>query len=75
MCQAQLEETQTNFVAFEALLPVQEDRDWVVNKATCNPDTMYLHEALREPDRAQFLTAMQKEMGNQIANGNYQFTR
>jgi hypothetical protein len=30
--------------------------------ASSDPDTMYMHEALRAPDRSQFLEAMQKEI-------------
>jgi hypothetical protein len=30
-------------------------------KATSDPDTMYLHEAMREPDKKEFIQAMQKK--------------
>ena len=30
-------------------------------KATSDPDTMYLHQAMKEPDKEQFLIAMEKE--------------
>ena len=41
-------------------------------KATASdPDTMYLHEAMREPDRAEFLKAMRKEIDDQMGNGNF----
>ena len=41
-------------------------------KATSSdPDTMYLHEAMREPDREEFLKAMQKEISDQMENGNF----
>ncbi|KAL7563107.1 hypothetical protein ACA910_012291 [Epithemia clementina (nom. ined.)] len=36
--------------------------DPVAFAATADPDTMYLHEAMREPDRDQFMLAMQKEI-------------
>ena len=29
-------------------------------KATSDPDTMYLHEATKEPERKEFITAMVK---------------
>ncbi|KAL7580919.1 hypothetical protein ACA910_005738 [Epithemia clementina (nom. ined.)] len=32
--------------------------------ATADPDTMYLHEAMRQPDREQFMLAMQKEIND-----------
>ena len=40
-------------------------------KATADPDTMCLHEAMKEPDREEFLKAMQKEIDDQMENGNY----
>lgn len=47
----------------------------VAYKATADPDTMYLHEAMKEPDRAEFVKAMQKEVNDQMANGNYTIVR
>jgi hypothetical protein len=32
---------------------------------------MYLHEAMKEPDKADFLRAMIKEVQNQMGNGNF----
>jgi len=40
-------------------------------KATADPDTMYMHEALKQPDRAKFLQAMLDEVENQRKNGNW----
>ena len=34
-------------------------------KATSDPDTMYLHQALKEPDKKQFIEAMEKEVEDQ----------
>ena len=31
-------------------------------KASADPDTMYLHEALQQPDKEQFLKAMEEEV-------------
>jgi hypothetical protein len=39
--------------------------------ASADPDTMYLHQAMREPDRAQFIAAMEEEVGQHSANGNW----
>jgi len=39
--------------------------------ASADPDVMYLHEALRAPDRAKFIEAMQKEIEGQVNNGNF----
>jgi hypothetical protein len=32
---------------------------------------MYLHEAMKEPDKANFIKAIQKEVQDQMDNGNY----
>ena len=61
----------------QSMFPHREDNDADIYamKATADPDTMYLHEALREPDRDKFVQAMQKEMDDQMANGNYDLMR
>ena len=38
-------------------------------KATADPDTMYFHEAMKEPDKAEFLKAARKELDAQVENG------
>ena len=43
----------------------------VVYAASADPDVMYLHEALRAPDREQFLEAMRKEIADQEKNNNW----
>ena len=40
-------------------------------KASADPDTMYHHQAMREPDREEFKRAMQKEIDDQLENGNF----
>jgi hypothetical protein len=40
-------------------------------KATSDPDTMYMHEAMHEQDRDQFFAAMDKEVKDQMDNGNF----
>jgi hypothetical protein len=40
-------------------------------KASTDPDTMYMHEAMREPDREEFKKAMEKEVHDQMENGNF----
>jgi hypothetical protein len=44
-------------------------------KASTDPDTMYMHEAMREPDSANFRQAMDKEMTDQLANRNFSLIR
>jgi Reverse transcriptase (RNA-dependent DNA polymerase) len=36
---------------------------------------MYMHEAMRAPDRQNFIQAMQKEVGDQMASDNYTIVR
>jgi hypothetical protein len=43
--------------------------------ASSNPDVMYLHDAMRQPDRQQFLKAMQQEVEGQTKNGNWSIIR
>ena len=40
-------------------------------KAASDPDTMYYHQALRQPDRHLFLKAMEEEINAQIQQGVY----
>ena len=35
-------------------------------KATSDPDSMYLHQAMKETDRANFLTDMLQEVTDQV---------
>jgi hypothetical protein len=51
----------------EAMFPVQmtDENPLTVYEATSEPDTMYLHQAMREHDRKQIVTAMLKEVQNQ----------
>ena len=39
--------------------------------ASADPDTMYLHQAMKEPDREEFVKAMTKEVEGQLKNGTY----
>ena len=40
-------------------------------KATADPDTMYLHQAMKAEDRKDFQTAMMKEVQAHLDNGNF----
>ena len=40
-------------------------------QASTDPNTMYMHEAMREPDKVKLLKAMEKEVEDQMKNGNY----
>jgi len=49
-------------LSLEALFP----SDAVAFAASKDPDTMYLHQAMKEPDKDQFLVAIEEEMGAQL---------
>ncbi len=57
------------YTAFESLLEeydYQDEDKWcemdlLAFKASTDPDTMYHHQAMKEPDRNKFLKAMQDE--------------
>jgi hypothetical protein len=59
----------------QALCPgniLDEMQDQIIGyRATSDPDTMYLHEAMREPDKKEFIQAMQKEVLDQTENGHF----
>ena len=40
-------------------------------KAVSDPDTLYYHEVMKEPDRKEFQSAMSKEVNDQFENGNF----
>ena len=40
-------------------------------KAVADPDTMYLHQAMKQDDKYHFIKAMQKEIHDQSENGNF----
>ena len=46
----------------------------MVYKATPDPDTMYLHQDIKQPDR-KILKAIQKEMNDQMGNGKFSIVK
>ena len=57
------------YIAYEALAQTEPEElrncteaHPLTFKATADPDMMYLHEALKQPDREQFLKAMDDEI-------------
>ena len=38
-------------------------------KASADPDTMCMHQAMKQPDKKQFVKAMKKESQDQLDNG------
>ena len=63
------------------MFPVDDTMDqphsvfYCYKAADSDPDTMYHHQAMRQLDREQFRTAMQKEMDDQMANGNFELVQ
>ena len=76
--EAKMESIRPTYVSFEALTladrvdKFQDADPLMAYKATSDPDTLYLHEALKQPDRAQFIKAMVDEIDGQQANGNWE---
>jgi hypothetical protein len=49
-----------------------DDQDpLLVFAASADPDTMYLHEAMKQPDKAQFKQAMKEEVDSFDSNNNW----
>ena len=40
-------------------------------KAVADPDVMYMHQAMKQDDKQEFIKAMQKEVEDQTRNGNF----
>jgi len=76
--EAKMELIRPTYVAFEALSVkdrVEEYKDadpLLAYKAKADPDTMYLHEALKQPDKVNFIRAMVEEIEGQQQNGNWE---
>ena len=47
------------------------DNPLLAFKASTDPDTMCMHEAMKEPDKKEFIRAMSKEVTDQSENGNF----
>jgi len=68
------EQQLTTFVAYEAISYLETDpsgevHPFIALKTQSDPDTMYWHQAMKEPDRPEFLKAAQKEVGDHTQNG------
>ena len=68
-------------MAFEVLRDLHDDDTSLLSHlmlayaASSDPDTMYLHEAMREPDQEQFLKAMQEEIRGHTENKNWRLVK
>ena len=74
---AEIQDLGPHYVAYEVLAtPIMEaefenDNPLLAIAASADPDTMYYHEAMKEPDKEEFIKAMVKEVEGQQANGNW----
>ncbi len=70
--EAKLEDKLPYYVAFDAIKEwvdmEGEQHPMLAFAASADPDTMYYHEAMREPDRAKFIKAMEKEVKSHTEN-------
>ena len=75
LSQVTVNDIEGEIFCFEALFPNYAGKPELdplqVFKATSDPDTMYMHEAMEQPDKAEFRKAMRKEWDDQINNGNF----
>jgi hypothetical protein len=55
--------------------PESEVRRPCSNASSTDPDTMYHHEAMREPDRVEFLKVMEKEGNLHTTNKNWSIVK
>lgn len=72
--EAKLEDKIPYHVAYETIkewvdIDDGEQHPMLAYAASADPDTMYYHEAMREPDRPQFIKAMKKEVQSHTENG------
>ncbi len=58
-------------LARDSLESEYENKDPMALNASTNPNKMYLHNAMSEADWQLFVTAMQKEVQDQMDNGNF----
>jgi hypothetical protein len=68
-------EIEGEIMCFSAMFPnyagLPEQDPLMIYKASADPDTMYMHEALKQHDAPEFKKAMQKEWNDQLRNGNF----
>ncbi len=51
------------------------ERDMLAYKASTDPDTMYYHQAMKEPGKDKFLAAIDKECEAHYKEGNYKLVK
>ena len=76
MYAAELQAAHATFEAYEIFATPEHEVQEIFHPleafaASADPDTMYLHQAMRQPDRDKFIAAMVKEVDMQTSNGNW----
>ena len=82
-----VQQREENLVAWEVLTdnddslsqyPQQEEwdiqqamQDPIAFATNSDPDTMYMHQAMKQPDKKEFLQAMDKEINDHVAKGHW----
>jgi len=54
---------------------LQEGVNPIALAATADPDSMYYHQAMQEPDWDKFIQGMQEELDAQVDTGNFAICR
>jgi len=53
----------------------RSEQELLANKASTDPDTMYHHQAMKQPDREKFQEAIKKECEAHYKEGNYRLVK
>ena len=61
--------------SFAAMFQHRQGDTVTACSATSDPDTMYYHQAMKEPDSQDFIQAVKKEFGDLLANEVFHFVR
>jgi hypothetical protein len=64
-------EIEGEMVCLLATHPDEDKNPLLACKASVDPDTMHVHEAMKEPNRKEFIKAMQKEVSSQSNDKNF----
>jgi hypothetical protein len=79
LSQATVEDIEGELFSFQASFPTYagfpEEDPIFAYKATSDPDTMYHHQVMKQPDAEEFRKAMKKEWNDQLQNGNFTMHR
>jgi Reverse transcriptase (RNA-dependent DNA polymerase) len=72
---ATAKDVEGELLCYAAMYPdddaLNREDPFLAYKAVSDPDTMYFHQAMKEPDREKFKVSMIKEVEDQFNNGNF----